>query len=685
VRCPRRVLNGFAGSVFRSDMRADKRVADSPPRCDAERFECLENGEEMLRIPVSYLLKLALAQAIGQPDIPAIVRSTGEEMMTHFLNDNTSPETHSFHPLGQADGDRVGTAAAVETLMRYLLTQLLVQYANQCFELEQSGQKVIVYFGPHPPVRQRMLNDLIPDVFYRELFMSPCLSGWQCGEEKHRYMALCHEVLSRSQLNALGKIKEAGIIANNLVVLPNTSNISLANNGTHLSLGSRVLTGLMADGGPHYGDLEEKYYGDLVIKISEHFLPLLVGTYSAAPYRFEFQDFHPERLLGFLPHELDYTHLRMIWRRWKRKAANKFFGHAMTPFGPEWLDRTMARMLGLKGDFVADFRLLDYLVALLSTDESPALDGRPGSEERLRGDLENMGVFHKRMPLYLLCRLRRYGAMGFSGYEARYFSLFENIVADMGAAADLQVLITMLAYKYIFLQKMTHAMIPDNPTVESERRQFFFGAAIGLPTFYVAINTPNRFMARIVQSARHTRASRRYSGYVRIRSLEYRRALLRLLREDAADLIEMTGMGPVLDDLERRVNEPGAHAADQRLTHRILKDQGARDPLKVKGNEFNRLAEAYYRRDLRQHHIREAFAHFRRAVKRMDSWPAWRSGRFNRDLLAMMGGRNLEEYLAAAERGAVNETLSPQVCEKLIGLLLLVFRQGKTAAAKESR
>lgn len=134
-------------------------------------------------------------------------------------------------------------------------------------------------------MRQRLLNDLIPDVFYRELFMSSCLSGWQCGEEKHHYMALCHEVLSRSQLNALGKLKEAGIIANNLVVLPNASNISLANNGTHLSLGSRVLTGLMADAGSCYGELEEKHYGDLVIKICEHFLPLIAGTAVSVPTR----------------------------------------------------------------------------------------------------------------------------------------------------------------------------------------------------------------------------------------------------------------------------------------------------------------------------------------------------------------------------------------------------------------
>jgi hypothetical protein len=32
----------------------------------------------------------------------------------------------------------------------------------------------------------------------------------------------------------------------------------------------------------------------LAIKIVEHFLPLFVGAYSAAPYRLDFADFHPE-------------------------------------------------------------------------------------------------------------------------------------------------------------------------------------------------------------------------------------------------------------------------------------------------------------------------------------------------------------------------------------------------------
>ncbi len=69
-----------------------------------------------------------------------------------------------------------------------------------------------------------------------------------------------------SQLNTIGKLKDAGIITNNLVVLPNTSNTCLANNGTHVSLDSRLLTMLAADRQSLYTPGVEKYFGDLVIK-----------------------------------------------------------------------------------------------------------------------------------------------------------------------------------------------------------------------------------------------------------------------------------------------------------------------------------------------------------------------------------------------------------------------------------
>jgi hypothetical protein len=359
-----------------------------------------------------------------------------------------------------------GKGLSRETSLRFLLSQLLIQYANRQFGLIDSGQQAVLYFAPHPPVRQKRLNNLISDSFYRSLFMSPCLSGWNDGEAKHRYMHLCHTVLSRSQLNAVIKLREAGIIANNLVVLPNTSNISLANNGTHISLGSRKLSRLMQDPGSGFGPLEEKHYGDLAIKIVEHFLPLFVGTYSAAPYRIDFMDFHPERVLGFLPHELDFTHLRMLWRRWKKKARLNILGRSVTPFGPEWLDRNLSRCFGLKGDVVPDFRLIDYLVALMATDESPALDGCPENDARLKKDLGDMGVFDPCMPLYMLYRARCFQTMGFTGFEGRHYSLFENLDRDMGHAANLQMLITAWPINTSLPEA---SPTPTSPTIRSSK------------------------------------------------------------------------------------------------------------------------------------------------------------------------------------------------------------------------
>jgi hypothetical protein len=677
VRLPLGSLNFYARSILDNDLLEDKRCCDGPRRCDTQRFFVQRQSETFLRVPISYLLKLSLAQAIGSPDVPAIIRQTGRKMLNHFLNDNTSPETHSFFPVNGKQPEGIGAAAVTETLLRYLLTQLLVQFANREFALETHGQRAVIYFAPHPPMRQKQLNDLISDTFYRELFMSPCLSGWEQGEAKHRYMILCHEVLSRSQLNALAKLKEADIITNNLVVLPRTSNICLANNGTHLSLGSRKLTQLMSDDTSRFGERDEKYYGDLVIKISEHFLPLFVGTYSAAPYRLDFYDFHPERALGFLPHELDYTHLRMIWRRWKRKARIKFFGHSLTPFGPVWLDRAISKLLGLKGDLVHDFRLIDYLVALLSTDESPSLDGNLDNEMRLKSDLSEMGIFDRHMPLYMLLRLRQYKGMGFSGFEARHYSLFKGFDRDMKPAVDLQRLVTMLAYHYILTGTVTHADIPDSPTVESERRQFFFGAAIGIPTLYVLKRSKNRLMARILKYCYHTRYSRRYNGYLRVPAIEYQRALIRMLKKDGRHLIEMLGLETTVDDLSQRINDPESHSVANRVVRQIS-DGGRRTVLQTSGQEFNQAAEQYYRDKLRVDHMREAFAAFRKAARELDSWESWRKGNYNKALLWLLDGTNTDQFLVSIRRDALSESLPEQVIQKMIYLLLLVLNHQQT-------
>jgi hypothetical protein len=411
-----------------------------------------------------------------------------------------------------------------------------------------------------------MLNSIISDAFYRELFMSPCLSGWFCGETKHRYMVLCHQVLSRSQLKAIKKLKEANIITNNLVTLPNMSNTSLANNGTHISLGSLKLCRCLKDSNSGFRAQDEKYIGDLVIKIIEHFLPLLVGTYTAAPYRFDFLDFHPEKALGFLPHELDFTHLRMIWRRWKKKANLNFCGHSVTPFGPEWLDHTISKTLGLRGDFIIDFRLIDYLVALLSTDQSPALNGQVDNDKRLKDDLAALGIFDTSMALYCLYRQRQQAAIGYSGFEGRHYSLYDSLLNDLDNASRLQSLLTALACKYILQDKVRHQDIPDHPGIESERRQIFFGTAIGIPTFYVKKDSPNRFLQKTIKAVKKTRLSRRYRGYIRVPNIEYRKALVDIIRHDAADLIQILQMQDTILDLKQRIIDPENFSAWAKLT-----------------------------------------------------------------------------------------------------------------------
>ncbi len=671
VRFPAAALNGYARSVLETDLLADKTRAEVGRRRDAGCFFLTTEGREHIRTPVSYLLKLSLAGVIGEDPQPhPLIRRTGERLLGHFLNDNSSPETFSFCPVDLKPGGGMGRRLARESMKRFLLCQLLIRYANRRFGLEESGQRAEVYSAPHPPLRQRRLNDLIPDGYYRTLFMSPCLSGWNRGEDKQAYMHLCHMVLSRSQLNAVAKLREAGIVTRNLVVLPNTSNTSLANNGVHISLGSRKLTALLKDPDSGFTASDEKYIGDLAIKITEHFLPLFVGTYSAAPYRLDFQDFHPEKVLGYLPHELDFTHLRMLWRRWKKKARLRFFGRAITPLGPVWLDRRMSRLLSLKGDFIPDFRLIDYLVALMSTAESPALDGCCDSDARLKKDLAELGVFDAGMPLYLLYRLRRCADMGYSGFEGRYYSLFEDVEPDMGDAASLQALVTALAYSYILSGDMTHPHIPDTPFVESERRQIFFGAAIGIPTFFIHGRTPNLFMQKILKRTERTRPSRRYKGYIRVYQKEYRRALVRILREDAGPLIAAMNLDGLVRDLRERMEDPRA-SAEGRLTSAILKEAGAASPMALSAESFNTAAERYYRDTLRRRHTAAALDNLEADLQTLHSYAILGREDFREALASLLGTEAPTEFFDKVRQRVIREEADPDALCTLIRLTLL--------------
>ncbi|MCA8962384.1 MAG: hypothetical protein KDC38_17790, partial [Planctomycetes bacterium] len=192
VRFPERALGPFARMLFDNDLRSDKSDPESSLRSDHHEFRVDVGGTSHIRVPVSYLIKLALADSCDDGrTYPSAIRDTAIRILPHFLNDNTSPETVSFH-VSQLDPERGnGRSVAGETSRRFLMTHLLVQYANERFELREHGQEATVFLSPQPPSRQRQLNRLISDSFYRELFISPCLSGWNRGEEKRDYMVLC--------------------------------------------------------------------------------------------------------------------------------------------------------------------------------------------------------------------------------------------------------------------------------------------------------------------------------------------------------------------------------------------------------------------------------------------------------------------------------------------------------------
>jgi hypothetical protein len=67
-RFARRRLSPFAVKVFERDLLSDKQRPQDGQRSDAERFQFVgKQGEPWLRVPLSYLLKLALADLLGNP------------------------------------------------------------------------------------------------------------------------------------------------------------------------------------------------------------------------------------------------------------------------------------------------------------------------------------------------------------------------------------------------------------------------------------------------------------------------------------------------------------------------------------------------------------------------------------------------------------------------------------------
>jgi len=86
VWLPRDTINEYAVTIFKTDMLADKNNPSFGLRSDAARFIFFKQGRECIRVPVSYLLKLALADAIGdKKSMNSPVFKRGQKLLLHYL------------------------------------------------------------------------------------------------------------------------------------------------------------------------------------------------------------------------------------------------------------------------------------------------------------------------------------------------------------------------------------------------------------------------------------------------------------------------------------------------------------------------------------------------------------------------------------------------------------------------
>jgi hypothetical protein len=268
-------------------------------------------------------------------------------------------------------------------------------------------------------------------------------------------------------------------------------------------------------------------------------------------------------------------------------------------------------------------------------------------------------------------RLREFHRMGFSGFEGRHYSLFPSLRHDLPHAVQLQQLLTCLAFKYMLTGKYGHEHIPDTSFVESERRQIFFGTAAGIPTFFVRKDTPNLLLKDILAETHDVRISRRYAGYLRIHNYEYRLGLIRVLRRDAIDLIEMLGLQDTLDDLETRLQPAAGAAAVDRLTAGILRYAGLKSPFGRNAMYLNHAAEAYYRTTLRNEHLGEALDFLRDDLERMQTSRSIEDNSMREAMQFAFGSRRVTQWLRAITNRVLQEALTLDEVRSMIYLLLI--------------
>jgi hypothetical protein len=263
------------------------------------------------------------------------------------------------------------------------------------------------------------------------------------------------------------------------------------------------------------------------------------------------------------------------------------------------------------------------------------------------------------MTAYALIRPRALAGIGYSGLEFRWHSLFPSHAGDMAPAVTLQALIAAFAMQEISKGLVTHADIPDDPETESERRQFLFAAAVGVPMLYVRRDTRNAFLRRVLSRAPGVRPSNRRPGFLKVSLAAWRQGLAQLLTHSGAAAVEMYRAHDVLADLNERLRDPEA-AASAKLCRAVSGGTRAARALDMRADEFNAALEQHYRDNLRRAHLREGAAAARTWIAADDI------GRFG-------------EYCVALE----HERATPAMLRELVVMILNALAGAEAATGQQ--
>ena len=142
-------MGDLAKIIFQHDILADK-ANPSAGKNGFEQIYFSKRRSGYIRVPMSYLFKFSLAEIVDpQRKVHPLIHQTGLNIMQYYLNDNTSPETSSFYIISLQSEKGMGRSVAKEMSMRFLLSQLLVMYANEKYTL-RSRTKSDDFFLPAP-------------------------------------------------------------------------------------------------------------------------------------------------------------------------------------------------------------------------------------------------------------------------------------------------------------------------------------------------------------------------------------------------------------------------------------------------------------------------------------------------------------------------------------------------------